>query len=67
MLNDGTHAPMECSVQISKAGLAWSPLSAGTDDSAILEKFGVWYEHHADSINVHPAGPRFLLAPNWFS
>jgi hypothetical protein len=28
--------------------------------------FSQWREVHADCIGLHPAGPVFLLSPEWF-
>ena len=67
MLNDGTHAldghaaarHLEC-----RLGMV---LRDGASEPAILERFGAWHKDHVDSINVHSAGPHFLLPPPWFS
>jgi len=67
MLNDGTHA-LDGNAAVrhleSRLGMI---LREGANEPAILKQFGAWYEDHADSINVHPAGPHFLPPPRWFS
>lgn len=67
MLNDGTHTlDGHAAVQHLESRLGMI-LCEGASEPAILEQFGAWHEDHADSINVHPAGPHFLLPPPWFS
>jgi hypothetical protein len=67
MLNDGTHAlDGNAAVRHLESRLGMS-IRDGANEPAILEQFGAWQEDHADSINVHPAGPHFLLPPPWFS
>jgi len=67
MLNDGTHTlDGHAAVRHLESRLGMI-LREGADEPAILEQFGAWREDHIDSINVHPAGPHFLLPPPWFS
>jgi hypothetical protein len=67
MLNDGTHAlDGNAAVRHLESRLGMT-LRGGANVPTILEKFRGWHEDHADFINVHPAGPHFLLAPSWFS
>ena len=32
----------------------------------LLAIFNNWLSRHNDNINVHPAGPVFILPPQWF-
>ncbi len=67
LLNDGTHALDGHAAVRHLEGRLGMILCGGASEPAILEKFAVWHKDHEGSINVHPAGPQFLVAPRWFS
>ena len=67
MLNDGTHTLDGHAAVRHLEGRLGMILREGAIEPAILERFAGWHARYADSINVHPVGPQFLLAPRWFS
>ena len=41
-------------------------LRSQEDEPAIAAAFTQWVERRTDTIHVHPAGPKFLLPPDWY-
>jgi hypothetical protein len=65
-ISDGTHRLDGHRAQSHlAAGLGMTPLASG-EVPTVDEHFASWLCLHKDDINVHPDGPVFLLAPEWF-
>lgn len=52
-------------VQHLMKNLAMCRLGSG-QHANLLDIFNRWLSHHHNHINVHPAGPVFIVPPNWF-
>jgi hypothetical protein len=65
-INDGTHVLDGHRARTHlTTGLGMATLALG-EVPAVDEHFQSWLCLHKDHINVHPAGPVLLLAPDWF-
>jgi hypothetical protein len=65
-LNDGSHLLDGGRAQRHLThGLGMTAVNSG-GMPAVDAEFSQWRERHVDSIVLHPAGPVFLLSPEWF-
>jgi hypothetical protein len=65
-ISDGTHVLDGYRAQTHlTAGLGMTPRASG-EAPGVDRHFSSWVGLHGDDLNVHPDGPVFLLAPEWF-
>jgi hypothetical protein len=65
-LNDGSHLMdghrAQRHLTTGLGMIAVNPQDAPEVDAAFLQ----WRERHIDVVALHPAGPVFLMSPDWF-